>query len=213
MSESSFKLSLYSERQKETHAQLNEWRPEGHKGGVGGYRSGVLFLFQPFQLSPSTLVTIYEHDLPTFQLPHSALGANLSNPPTTSNQPPVHLWHSDPLHIAHLDRKNLLLHAKAYVHYVCIQCRRKTTHKTGPPAFTLRGQCLFFSTGSKVSNKKIQYSKWRGSPAYQYIIQKRDRWQPISRWKAIEFSVSRYLAISGCINLQLLIIELRRRRD
>lgn len=43
--------------------------------------------------------------------------------------------------------------------------------------------------------KKIQYSKCTGSPAYQYIIQKGDRWRAIRRWKAIEFSVSPYLHV------------------
>lgn len=164
----------------------------------GGHRSGVPFLLQPFQLSPSTLVTIYEHDLPTLQLPHSALGANLSRPPTTSNQPSVPLWPSDPQHIPHLDKTNLMSHMQKQtrIMYVRIRAQMHThtlTHKIRSPAFTLRGQWLFFSTGSKVSNKKIQYSKCTGSPAYQYIIQKGDRWQAIRRWKAIEFSVSRYL--------------------
>lgn len=103
-------------------------------------------------------------------------------------------------------------HAKLYMYYVWTHTGTNA-HTLWSPVFTLRGQWLFFSTGSKVSNKKIQYRKCTGSPAYQYIIQKGDRWQAIRRWKAIEFSVSPYLAISGCINLQLLIIELRRRRD
>lgn len=153
--------------------------------------------------------------------PTPALGANLSNPPppppppqTTSNQPPVPPWPPDPQHIPHLDKTNLMSHMQ---NYICIMYALKQAntpaHRIRSPVFTLRGQWLFFSTGSKVSNKKIQYSKCTGSPEYQYIIQKGDRWQAIRRWKAIEFSVSPYLAISRCINLQLLIIELRRRRD
>lgn len=62
------------------------------------------------------------------------------------------------------------------------------------PVFSFGGgQWLFLSTGSKVTRKKIQYSKCTGSPAYQYIIQEGDRWRAIRRWKAIEFSVSPYL--------------------
>ena len=107
---------------------LNEWRPVGQNGAAWGHRSGVPFLFQPFQLSPSTLVTIYEHDLPTLQLPHSALGANLSHPPTTSNQPPVPLWPSDPQHIPHHDKTNLMLHMQNYIciMYVIILVQMRT---------------------------------------------------------------------------------------
>lgn len=108
-----------------------------------------------------------------FQLSHSALGANLSHPPTTSNQAPVPLWPFDPQHIPHFDKTNLMPHMQT----ICImyvlkqaQMRTHTCSDDQVPVFTLRGQWLFFSTGSKVSNKKIQYSKCTGSPAYQYII-------------------------------------------
>ena len=88
-------------------------------------------------------------------------------------------------------------HAKLYIYYVSSptgwnEHTHTHTHTLRSPVFTLRGQWLFFSTGSKVSNKKIQYSKCIGSAAYQYIIQKGDRWQAIRRWKAIKFSVSPY---------------------
>lgn len=114
-------------------------------------------------------------------------------PPTTSDQPPVPPWPSDPQHIPHLDKANLMLHMQ---NYICIMYALQAHTSTGSiwsPVFTLRGQWLFFSTGSKVSNKKIQYSKCTGSVAYQYIIQKGDRWQAIRRWKAIGSCVSPYL--------------------
>lgn len=163
--------TIFAVTDRETDAQLNEWRPVGDNGGAWGHRSGVPFLLQHFQLSPSTLVTIYEHDLPTLQLPHSALGANLSHPPTTSNQPPVHLWPSDPQRIPHLDKTNLMSHMQNYICIMYVLKQARTlARRIRSPVFTLRGQWLFFSTGSKVSNKKIQYSKCTGSPAYQYII-------------------------------------------
>lgn len=68
----------------QTGRQAHSWMSEDPRvtmEGRGGHRSGVPFLLQPFQLSPGTLVTIYEHDLPTLQLPHSAPGANLSSTP------------------------------------------------------------------------------------------------------------------------------------
>lgn len=64
------------------------------------------------------------------------------------------------------DKPNVA-HAKLYMYYVCSQTLARRIRS---PVFTLGGQWLFFSTGSKVSNKKIQYSKCTGSPAYQYII-------------------------------------------
>lgn len=110
-------------------------------------------------------------------------------PQTTSGQPPELLWPPDPQHIAHPDKTNPnVAHAKLYMHYVCSwgsRIHRLCSQKGG--------QWLFFSTGSKVSHKKIQYSKCTGSAAYQYIIQKGDRWQAIRRWKAIGFCVSPYL--------------------
>lgn len=109
--------TIFTVTDKETDTQLNEWRPKGHNGGTWGHRSGVPFLLQPFQLSPSTPVTIYEHDLPTLQLLHSALGANLSHPPATSNQPQVPPWPSDPQHITHLGKTNLMSHMQ---NYICI---------------------------------------------------------------------------------------------
>lgn len=203
----------------QTGRQAHSWMSEDPRvtmEGRGGHRSGVPFLLQPFQLSPGTLVTIYEHDLPTLQLPHSAPGANLSSTPQLHQTNPQ--YPPDPRPATHTpswqDKPNVT-HAKLYMYYVYTHTghTHTLTHLIRSPVFTLRGQWLFFSTGSKVTNKKIQYSKCTGSPAYQYIIQKGDRWQAIRRWKTIEFSVSPYLAISGCINLQLLIIELRRRRD
>lgn len=62
--------------------QMHERRPAGHNGGVWGRRSGVPFPFcQRFQLSPSTLGTIYEHDLPTCAAPVLSPEPNLSHPP------------------------------------------------------------------------------------------------------------------------------------
>lgn len=50
--------------------------------GCGAADQGVPFPFcQRFQLSPSTLVTIYEHDLPTCAAPVLSPEPNLSHPP------------------------------------------------------------------------------------------------------------------------------------
>lgn len=99
------------DREMETDAQLNEWRPAGHSGGVWGRRSGVPSLCQRFQLSPSTLVTIYEHDLPTLQLPYSARSPTSRTPQlhqTTPPSTPLTLWPAAPT-----EKINLLVaHAK-----------------------------------------------------------------------------------------------------
>lgn len=132
----------------------------------------------------------------TFQLCGSRtqpLAANLSYPPNCirpTPSTPVTLRPAS--HTASWQGKPNVTHAKL----ICIMYALQAHASTGSiwsPAFTLRGQRLFFSTGSKVSNKKIQYSKCTGSAAYQYIIQKGDRWQAIRRWKAIGFCVSPYL--------------------
>lgn len=137
---------------------------------------------------------------------------NLSHPQLHQTNLQYLAWPPDPQQIPHLDKTKQML--RMHVHYVCsLLIRAHSRTRAGPPVFTLRGQWLFFSAGSKVSNKKIQYSKCTGSAAYQYIIQKGDKWQAIRRWKAIESSVSPYPAASGRINLQLLIIELRRGHD
>lgn len=95
------KPSVSSDRDSkmETDAQLNEWGPEGHNGGVWGRRSGVPSLCQHFQLSPSTLVTIYEHDLPTLQLPYSARSLTSRTPQPHQTVPPsipLTLWPAAP---------------------------------------------------------------------------------------------------------------------
>lgn len=122
---------------------------------------------------------------------------NLSHPPTTSNHSPK--YPADPLTCSPYripTRSTFWSHMQ---NYKCNMYVGKCKHTHPPalthrgPVFSLRGQWLFFSTGSKVTHKKIQYSKCTGSPAYQYIIQKGDRWRAIRRWKAIEFSVSPYL--------------------
>lgn len=94
-------LCQHSDRdsEMETDAQLNEWGPAGHNGGVWGRRSGVPSLCQRFQLSPSTLVTIYEHDLPTLQLPYSARSPTSRTPQlhqTTPPSIPLTLWPAAP---------------------------------------------------------------------------------------------------------------------
>lgn len=107
--------------------------------GRGGYRSGVPFLLQPFQLSPGTLVTIYEHDLPTLQLPHSAPGANLSSTPqlhqTNPQYPPVPPWPPDLRHIPHLDKTNLMSRMQNYIciMYVLIRGTHTGSHTRSDP--------------------------------------------------------------------------------
>lgn len=138
---------------------------------------------QHFQLSFSTLVIIYEHDLPTLQLLYSPGGQPLP-PPTTSTHPSP----STPLTCRPYNMQNQIC-----IVYV-LKCKHTQTH-WHPPVLSWRGQWLFFSTGTKVSHKKIQYSKCTRSPAYQYIIRKGDRWGAIRGWKVIEFAVSLHLQL------------------
>lgn len=98
--------------------------------GRGATDHGVPFLFQPFQLSLCTLATIYERDLPTLRLPLSALGANLSHPRTTSNQPPIPLRPFDPPHKPHFDNTNLMSRMQN-VHYECTRTGAGTHSHTG----------------------------------------------------------------------------------
>lgn len=120
----------------------------------------------------------------------------LPPPPTTSNQTPVPPWPSDPQRIAHLDKTKVMLHMQKHMCIMHVLIQMHWAHETGSPVFTLRGQRLFFSTGSKVSNKKIQYSKCTGSPAYQYIIQKGGQMtshKPVESDWILCFSLSSYL--------------------
>lgn len=201
---------------RETDKQLNDW---GHRGYC---REGS---WATDQGSPPS---------PAFSIKPRHTGNNLWTRPSNSPTPtqpqeptsPVSQLHQtkprcphltpDPRLLPHTYKTNLmsLMQKQICVTFITAQMHTHTPpHRSRSHVFTRRGQCLFFSTGSKVSNKKIQYSKCMGSQSYQYIIQKWERWQPTSRRKAIEFSVSLYPAASGCINLQLLIIELRRRCD
>lgn len=170
----------------------SQWR------GVGACGSGVPSLCQRFQLSPSTRATIYEHDLPTLQLPYSARSPTSRTPQlhqTTPTSTPLTLWPA----AGTLSRQDKPFDRACKTTNVirCVFLDGSTcTHsrsQTGPLCSHSGGQWLFLRTSSKVTHKKIQYSKCTGSPAYQYIIQKGDRWRAIRRWKAIEFSVSPYL--------------------
>lgn len=118
------------DRHRGTDARLNEWGLAGHGGAARGHRSGVPLLLQHFQLSPGTLVTIYERDLPTLRLLCSALGANLSHrPQTTSEQPLLPLWPPDPQHILHSDKTNPnVAHMQ---NYICIMYALVVNVSTG----------------------------------------------------------------------------------
>lgn len=166
------------------------------KEGCGGRRSGVPFPFcQRFQLSPSTLVTIYEHDLPTCAAPVLSPEPNLSQPPppTTSNHSPK------PPRLTLWPGASTVSPCKT-INVICMFLNASTCARprpqTGPPSVLIEG--VSGDTSAQAQRwlvKKIQYSKCTGSPAYQYIIQKGDRWRAIRRWKAIEFSVSPYLHV------------------
>lgn len=85
-------------RRRQMHSRMSEDLRVTTEG-CGGRRSGVPSLCQRFQLSPSTLVTIYEHDLPTLQLSHSAPSPTSRTPQlhqTTPPSIPLTLWPAAP---------------------------------------------------------------------------------------------------------------------
>lgn len=93
--------------------------------------------------------------------------------------------------------KTNVVHVKKDVCIMCSLITDSPTHThTHTCVFTLRGQWLLLGTGTKVSNKKIQYSKCTRSLTYQYIIEKRNRWQVIRPRTTIDSSGSASSAVS-----------------
>lgn len=133
------------DRQRETDARLNEWGPAGHGGAARGHRSGVPLLLQHFQLSPGTLVTIYEPDLPTLRLLRSALAANLSHrPPKLHQINPQHP--SDPLTpntYCILTRQTPMSRTCKTIYALCMLLwLTRPQAWSGPPVLTLRGSVV-----------------------------------------------------------------------
>lgn len=178
-------LCQYSDRDQEleTAAQWNEERPAGPAD-----QESLPFAMRHFQLSFSTLVTIYEHDLSTLQLLYSA-GDQPLPPPTTSTPPspstPLTLWPAVPT--------TCNMQNQMCIMYV-LKCKHTQTH--WQPLCSHGGVSGYSSAqAQRWVIKKIQYSKCTRSPAYQYIIRKGDRWGAIRGWKAIEFAVSLHLQL------------------
>lgn len=156
MSDKTNRLSEYSggctsdktifacDRQRDTDARVNEWGPTGHDGAAQGHRSGVPLLLQHFQLSPGTLVTIYEHDLPTPRLLRSAPAANLSHHPPNYIRPtprdPCDPWPST--HSASWQDKPQCRTCKT-IYALCMLLRFACSQaSSGPPVLTVRGSVV-----------------------------------------------------------------------
>lgn len=120
---------------------------------------------------------------------------NLSHPPTTSNHSPK--YPADPLTCSSYRKDKPFGRTYKTINVICMFLNASTCTHARSQAGHLCSHWGVSGYSSVQAQrwliKKIQYSKCTGSPAYQYIIQKGDRWRAIRRWKAIEFSVSPYL--------------------
>lgn len=132
------------DRQRETDARVNEWGPAGHAAATRGHRSGVPLLLQHFQLSPGTLVTIYERDLPTLRILRSAPAANLFHrPPNYIRPTPTTLVTPWPLtHSTSWQGKPQCGTCKT-IYVLCMLSRLVHPQAwSGPPALTVRGSVV-----------------------------------------------------------------------